>query len=107
MFHGYESAFAAQYGIYFETDTESTQWGANGPGWLAAFLNNTGYNRQSCFSGWLSSLVSEGRTIETFGYDELNQYMAGNYPFRNAESWLDEFPDRGGEQSGDCVAIIT
>jgi hypothetical protein len=91
-YHAYESAFAAQYGIYFETDTESTQWGANGPGWLAAFLNNIGYNRQSCFSGWLSSLVSEGRTYRTFSYDELNQYMAGNYPFRSPNIGSTNFP---------------
>jgi hypothetical protein len=92
MMHTYESAFAAQYGTYFEADIESTHWGAGGPGFLAAFLNNTGYNRQSCFTGFLSNLVSEGRTWKTVGYDELNQYMAGNYPFRNPNLGSTDFP---------------
>jgi len=92
MLHTYESAFAAQYGTYFEADIESTHWGAGGPGFLAAFLNNTGYNRQSCFTGFLSNLVSEGRTWKTVGYDELNQYMAGNYPFRNPNLASMDFP---------------
>jgi hypothetical protein len=91
-YHTYESAFAAQYGTYFEADIESTHWGAGGPGFLAALLNNTGYNRQSCFTGFLSNLVSEGRTWKTVGYDELNQYMAGNYPFRNPNLGSTDFP---------------
>jgi hypothetical protein len=90
--HTYESAFAAQYGTYFEADIESTHWGAGGPGYLAALLNNTGYNRQSCFTGFLSNLVSEGRTWKTVGYDELNQYMAGNSPFRNPNLGSTDFP---------------
>jgi hypothetical protein len=91
-YHSYESAFAAEYGTYFELDTESTHWGSGGPGFLAALLNNTGYNRQACFTGFLSNLVSEGRTWRTVGYDELNQYMAGNYPFRNPNLGSTDFP---------------
>jgi len=90
--HTFESAFAAQYGTFFELDLESTHWGSGGPGYLAALLNNTGYNRQSCFAGFLSQLVSEGRTWKTVGYDELNQYMAGNYPFRNPNLGSTDFP---------------
>ncbi len=91
-YHAYQTAFAEQYGTYFELDTESTQWGAGGPQFLAAFLNNSGYNRQSCFAEFLSQLVSEGRTWKTVGYDELNQYMAGSYPFRNPFLGSTNFP---------------
>jgi hypothetical protein len=73
-------------------DTESTQWGNGGPSVLAAFLNNINYNRQSCFSGFLSQLVSEGRTWKTVGYDELNEYMAGDSPFRNPNLGSTDFP---------------
>ena len=90
--HSYESAFAAQYGTYFEADIESTYWGGGGPGFLAPFLINTGYNRKSCFTGFLSQLVSEGRISKTVEYDELNQYIAGNYPFRNPNLGSMDFP---------------
>ncbi len=90
--HTYEAAFAAQYGTYFEADIESTHWGTPGPGNLAAFLSNAGYNRQSCFTGFLSQLASEGRTWKTVGYDELNQYMSGAYPFRNPNLGSTDFP---------------
>ena len=90
--HTFESAFAAQYGTYFELDLESTHFGVGGPGFLAAFLNNTAYNRQSCFTSFLSNLVSEGRTWRTVGYDELNQYMAGSFPFRNPNLGSSDFP---------------
>lgn len=90
--HQAESAFAAQYGTYFEVDITSTAFGQGGPGFLAAFLNNTGYNRQSCFAGFLGNLVSEGRTWRTFGRDELNQYMAGSVPFRNPNLGSTDFP---------------
>jgi hypothetical protein len=90
--HIYESAFAVQYGTYFEAGIESTHWGPYGAGNLAALLNNAGYNRQSCFTGFLSQLGTEGRTWRTFGYDELNAYMAGNYPFRNPNLGATNFP---------------
>jgi len=90
--HVYEAAFAAQYGTYFEAGIESTHWGTPGPGNLAAFLSNVGYNRQSCFTGFLGQLVGEGRTWRTFGYDELNNYMAGAYPFRNPNLGSTDFP---------------
>ncbi|MGO9515443.1 MAG: hypothetical protein ACLPND_00200, partial [Candidatus Korobacteraceae bacterium] len=91
-FHAYEAAFAAQYGTYFELDTESMEWGSNASAFLAAFLNNIGYNRQSCYSGFMNQLISEGRTWRTFSYDELNAYMAGAAPFRNPNLGSADFP---------------
>jgi hypothetical protein len=90
--HGYESAFAAQYGTYFEAGIETTHWGFAGAANLAALLNNVEYNRQTCLTGFLSQLVSEGRTWRTYGYDELNAYMAGSYPFRNPNLGSTTFP---------------
>jgi hypothetical protein len=90
--HTYESAFAAQYGTYFEVGLETTHWGFPGSANLAALLNNIGYNRQSCLTGFLSQLVSEGRTWRSYGYDELNGYMAGGYPFRNPNLGSMDFP---------------
>jgi len=91
-FHVAEYNFAVQYGTYFEADIESTHWGRPGAANLAALLNNSGYNRQSCLTGFLSQLAAEGRTWRTYGYDELNQYMAGNYPFRNPNLSSADFP---------------
>jgi hypothetical protein len=87
--HAYEAAFASQYGTYFEVDLSSTH---SYQGFLSALLNNTTYNRQSCFAGFLSQLVSEGRTWKSVGVDELNNYMAGNYPFRNPYLGSTDFP---------------
>jgi hypothetical protein len=109
-YHAYESAFATQYGIYFEADTEPTQWGPNGPGSLAVFLNNIGYDRQRCFTGWLNGLASEGRTYRTFSYDELNQYMAGANPFRNPNLGSKDFPSvtvRGGVATYNVAETFT
>ena len=91
-YHSYQLTFAETYGTYFELDIEATHWGGSGPSNLSAFLGNIGYNRQSCFTGFLGSLVTEGRTWKTFGYDELNEYMAGSYPFRNPALGAADFP---------------
>lgn len=90
--HILESAIAAQYNLYYEIDISPTHWGSNGPGWLAAFLNNTGYDRQTCFRNWSTAMVSEGRAYRTYSYDELNGYMGGQNPFRNPNLGSTDFP---------------
>lgn len=90
--HSAEAAFANQYGLYYEAGIEGTHWGPYGAGNLAALLNNAGFNRQSCLTAYLNSLVTEGRTWRTYGFDELNAYMAGSYPFRAAALGSAGFP---------------
>jgi hypothetical protein len=93
--HSYEASFANSvpgFPMYYELDLESTHWGVNGAGYLAAFLNNIGGWRQSCFTGFMNNLVSEGKTYRTFSYDELNGHMVGEVPFRNPSLGSTDFP---------------
>lgn len=89
--HTFEHNFAVQYGTYFEVDIQSTQWGPGG-NWLPGFLNNQGFDRKGCFTGFLSNLVSEGRTWRSVGFDELNVALAGSAPFRNPNLGSTDFP---------------
>jgi hypothetical protein len=89
MVHSYESAFAAQYGTYFEADITSAQ---SNEVFLGALLNNLSYDRKGCFTGFLSQLASEGRTWRTTGVDELNNYLGGLFPFRNPFLGSTDFP---------------